>query len=110
MGAIVNQQGEVIGETAGSDKTVTVVHDTTPSVTTANSIETEVANGIKALRPFANRNAIKLNTRSVEKLLVYGAGIVAATNGFSALTMPNTVRGVLLAASAGVIAALHVSG
>jgi hypothetical protein len=48
--------------------------------------------------------------RSVEKLLAYGAGIVAATNGFAQVALPTSLRDWLLGASAVIVAALHVSG
>lgn len=47
--------------------------------------------------------------KNLEKLLAYGAAVVAATNGFSAAGLPPTIREWLLGASALVIAALHVS-
>jgi hypothetical protein len=44
--------------------------------------------------------------RSVEKLLAYGAGIVAATNGFAQVALPTSLRDWLLGASAVIVAAL----
>jgi|SRR6185312_3994121 len=45
--------------------------------------------------------------KNVEKTLVYGAGVVAATNGFSAAGLPLSIRGWLLAGSAIIIAAIN---
>lgn len=79
---VVNQQGEVIGEV--QDK---------PSTTT------EVSGFFNAA-----------NTRTVEKLLVYGAALVGATNGFAQLNLPPSIRNVLMGAAGIVVAALHLSG
>lgn len=57
------------------------------------------------------KNAVdEVNWRTVEKYIAYGAGLVASTNGFAQLAMPNSFREVLLAVSAGLVAALHLSG
>jgi hypothetical protein len=48
--------------------------------------------------------------RSVEKLLAYGAGVVGATNGFAQVAMPTTLRDLLVAGAAFVVASLHMSG
>jgi hypothetical protein len=53
---------------------------------------------------------LKANTRTLEKLVLYGAGLVAATNGFAQLNLSTTVREWLLAGSAIVVASLHLSG
>lgn len=58
---------------------------------------------------------VKLSTttvswRSIEKLLSYGAALVASTNGFAQLSLPTSLRDSLLGVAAIVVAALHVSG
>lgn len=104
MAKVVNQQGEVIG-TVVQDQAI--VGDV---VTTINKDLPLVRQDLKAIRNYATDNSLGVNTRTLEKLLVYGAGIVGATNGFAQLAMPNTVRVGLMSISAFIIAALHVSG
>jgi hypothetical protein len=47
----------------------------------------------------------KNNTRTIEKLIAYGAAAVGATNGFTTVQMPNSMR-VILVAVGGVAVAL----
>jgi hypothetical protein len=51
-----------------------------------------------------------ISWRSIEKLLAYGSGIVAATNGFAQLGLPTNLRNTLLAVSAAIVASLHITG
>lgn len=96
-GKVYNQAGEVIG---------TVVNDieTHPNVV--------VADGKEVVAYVRQEGGVlkSINTRTIEKLLVYGAGIVAATNGFAQLSMPNSVRAALLGVAGIITLGLHVSG
>lgn len=87
---VVNQAGEVIG---------TLVENT-PAI----------EKGIQTVeQTFVHGGKVSFNTRSLEKLLAYGAGLVAATNGFAQLALPNSVRVGLMAVSSAVVFALHHS-
>jgi hypothetical protein len=57
-----------------------------------------------------NISTSAVSWRSVEKLLAYGAALVGSTNGFAQLSMPTSVRNVLIGAAAVVVYALHSSG
>jgi hypothetical protein len=47
--------------------------------------------------------------KNIERVLAYGAALVAATNGFSTAGLPPNIREWLLGASALIISAIHVS-
>lgn len=51
-----------------------------------------------------------ISWRSIEKLIAYGAGLVAATNGFAQLGLPTDLRNTLLAVSGALVVALHATG
>lgn len=85
---VLNEAGEVVG---------TLVKD---AESNPSAVVKEVENVV---------NLKNLNSRTLEKLLVYGAGLVAATNGFAQLGMPNSVRSALMGASAIAVLAIHHS-
>lgn len=71
----------------------------------------EVVEGVnlahKAYIELMNRK--NWTVKNVEKAVLYGAGVVAATNGFTALSLPVTLREWLLGGSALILAAVHIS-
>lgn len=89
--------------TIGPDGTITVDgHVITPSeIGTASN---ELATIYKTLD-----NKKNWSLKNFEKLLAYGAGLVGATNGFSAAGLPTNIREWLIIGASIVVAALHVS-
>lgn len=55
-------------------------------------------------------NLGNISWRSIEKLLAYGAGLVGTTDGFAQLSMPASIRSVLIAVAGAIVVALHASG
>jgi len=67
-----------------------------------------ITSGISTLiKDVTNRH--NWSIKNVEKLLAWGAGLVATTNGFSALSLSPNIREALLGAAAFVLGAIHVS-
>lgn len=93
---VFNQAGQVIGTI------VTEAEQADPGITPAVN---EVKTAISKVSEYATDNALGVNTRTLEKLLVYGAGIVGATNGFAQLSMQPSIRAALIGA-AGFVTAL----
>lgn len=99
---VVNQQGETIGTVVG-DLEDAVLADPAAAAT-------KVVTAIATVRHFATDNKLGINTRSLEKLVAYGAAAVGATNGFTTLAMPPWLRAGLIFASGLVIAADKING
>lgn len=54
-------------------------------------------------------NKANWNMKTAEKGILYLAGIAAATNGFGQIPMPASARGIITAAAAFALAAIHIS-
>ena len=70
----------------------------------APNIITDVENFVKL-----TSNKKNWTVKNIEKLLAWGAGLVAVTNGFSTLTMPTSLRDWLMGSAAIILAAVHIS-
>lgn len=94
----MNQAGEIIG---------TVVNDVeknpTAAATELHKVEVYASSGQAG-------SWLKNNTRTIEKWLAYGAGLVGATDGFAQLGMPAGLRTALIAVAGLVIAADKING
>jgi hypothetical protein len=89
---ILNEAGEVVG---------TLVKEATPA---------EVAKAEVYAESGKLGSWLKNNTRTIEKYLAYGAGLVGATNGFAQLAMPTGIRTGLIAVAGLVVAADKING
>jgi hypothetical protein len=102
MAKVINNAGEVIG---------TVVDDAEKAIeTNPTQAAATVVKDVTAVKQYATDNALGINTRSLEKLIAYGAAAVGATNGFTTLAMPAWLRAALVFASGLAIAADKVTG
>lgn len=76
----------------------TTVHTTDPYTIEEQQVSKVIASLILGLK-----------NKSLEKALLYGVAAVGATNGFSFIHMNTTLREVLVASAAGVLAFIHQS-
>lgn len=68
------------------------------------TVEHEVWNVITAIR-----NRKNWSIKNGEKVLLWGAGLISATNGFAQLSIPSNVRGWIIGGAAFVLGAIHNS-
>lgn len=97
------------------DKIISIAEDGTLTVdgvvVTAAEVEKDIPVVEKDLKIGLNtlHNWRQINIKSVEKAVLYVAGVAGATNGFSGLSLPSSLREAIVGGSAFVLAAIHVS-
>jgi hypothetical protein len=86
---------------------ITVDGKTVTPAQAATEAGVAIADIHKIITALSNRKNI--TWKNAEKAVIYLAGIVGASNGFTWLTMPNSVREWLVGGAAFVLAAIHIS-